>query len=175
MRTTLITDELVREVNRNMWDEARTQYGEDWQVPRDVRTHINEFCRALYVLQKWQNEGGTGNPTKTLTSHSVYPEVIVEVMRDYCSMDIDSVDDVVIRTEKRADKYGAFVDWTKEHLFEQYTTEQLVSISGFSYPTTLKFLQESPVFRKIKKGLWEIRDPKADREAERIREESAGD
>jgi hypothetical protein len=36
---------------------------------------------------------------------------------------------------------------------------------GFSYPTTLKYVQESPVFRKVKKGLWEVRDAKADRQA----------
>lgn len=66
---------------------------------------------------------------------------------------------------KRADKYDALLEWAKDHLFEQFTTEQLVEISGFSYQTTLKFLQESPTFRKIKKGLWEIRDAQADRKA----------
>jgi hypothetical protein len=76
------------------------------------------------------------------------------------------MEEVVVKAEKRSDKYDAFIDWSKAHLFEQYTTEQLVEISGFSYPTTLKFIQDSPVFRKIKKGLWEIRDPKADRQAE---------
>jgi hypothetical protein len=90
----------------------------------------------------------------------------MEVVRDYCDLEIESVDDVVGKTEKRSDKYDAFTDWAKSHVFEQYTTEQLVEISSFSYPTALKFIQDSPVFRKIKKGLWEIRDPKADREAE---------
>jgi hypothetical protein len=66
---------------------------------------------------------------------------------------------------KRADKYDALLEWAKDHLFEQFTTEELVEQSGFSYATTLKFLQESPTFRKIKKGLWEIRDPQADRKA----------
>lgn len=64
---------------------------------------------------------------------------------------------------KRADKYDALLEWAKDHLFEQFTTEQIVEVSGFSYPTTLKFLQESPTFRKVKKGLWEVRDAEADR------------
>lgn len=68
---------------------------------------------------------------------------------------------------KRADKYDALLDWAKDHLFEQYTTEQLVEISGFSYPTTLKFLQDSPTFRKVKKGLWEIRDADSDRKLDK--------
>lgn len=68
---------------------------------------------------------------------------------------------------KRADKYDALLDWAKDHLFEQFTTEQIVEVSGFSYPTTLKFLQESPTFRKVKKGLWEVRDADADKKAEK--------
>ena len=68
---------------------------------------------------------------------------------------------------KRADKYDALLEWAKDHLFEQFTTEQIVEVSGFSYPTTLKFLQESPTFRKVKKGLWEVRDAEADRKSEK--------
>ncbi len=68
---------------------------------------------------------------------------------------------------KRADKYDALLEWAKDHLFEQFTTEQIVEVSGFSYPTTLKFLQESPTFRKVKKGLWEVRDADADRKSEK--------
>ena len=68
---------------------------------------------------------------------------------------------------KRADKYEALLEWAKDHLFEQFTTEQIVEVSGFSYPTTLKFLQESPTFRKVKKGLWEVRDADADRKSEK--------
>lgn len=175
MQTAFISDELVNKTHKEMWADAVSEYGDQFKVPHDVVARISETMRALYVLQKWQREGGTGNPAKMLASYSVYPDIIISVTRDYCSLEIDSVEEVVAKGERRADKYGAFLDWAKAHLFEQYTTEQLVSISGFSYPTTLKFIQESPVFRKIKKGLWEIRDPKADRETERIIAESAGD
>ena len=71
-----------------------------------------------------------------------------------------------LKTEKRSNKYGAFITWSKDKIGEQYTTETLVEVAGFSYPTVLKFLTDSTNFRKIKKGIWEIRDPKADREAE---------
>lgn len=165
MGTSFITDEIINTNHREMWKEALEEYGETFKVPSETITYINETMRAMYVLQKWQKEGGTGNPAKFLNTYSIYPDVLMEVVRDYCSMEIDSMEDVVVKTEKRSDKYDAFIDWAKAHIFEQYTTEQLVEISGFSYPTTLKFVQDSPSFRKIKKGLWEIRDPKADREA----------
>jgi len=164
--TMFISDETINRKHREMWDEAVAEYGDTFKVPAEVIARISETTRALYVLQTWNRNGASGNPAKFLASYSVYPDILLEVVKDYCSIEIDSMEEVVAKPEKRSDKYDAFLDWTKAHLFEQYTTEQLVVISGFSYPTTLKFVQDSPVFRKIKKGLWEIRDPKADREAE---------
>lgn len=161
-----ITDLAVTTNHKEMWQKAVDEYGNAFSVPHDIATKINETTRALYALQIWHRGGAAGNPAKFLATYSIYPDVLMEVVRDYCSMEIESMEDVIVKTEKRSDKYDAFIDWSKAHLFEQYSTEQLVEISGFSYPTTLKFVQESPVFRKIKKGLWEIRDAKADREAE---------
>jgi hypothetical protein len=166
METLFISDEAVKNNHKKMWEKAIEEYGETFLVPEDVVSRISETTRALHALQIWHRNGATGSPVKFLSTYSIYPDVLVEVINDYCSIEIESIEDVVTKTEKRSDKYDAFLDWSKGHIFEQYTTEQLVSISGFSYPTTLKFIQDSPAFRKIKKGLWEIRDPKADREAE---------
>jgi hypothetical protein len=166
MTTPFITDEMIKTNHKKMWDEAVSEHGNPFSVPHEASSRINETLRALYTLQVWQRSGSAGNPAKFLSTYSIYPDVLMEVVRDYCSLEID-MEDVTAKAEKRSDKYDAFIDWSKAHLFEQYTTEQLVEISGFSYPTTLKFAQESPVFRKIKKGLWEIRDPKADRDAEK--------
>ena len=162
-----ITDELIKNNHHQMWDEAVAEYGNAFSVPNETASRISETNRALYTLQVWQRLGSTGNPAKFLASYSINPEILIEVVRGYCSLEIDSVEDLTAKTEKRSDKYDAFIDWSKAHLFEQFNTEQLVEISGFSYPTTLKFIQDSPVFRKIKKGLWEIRDPKADRDADK--------
>jgi hypothetical protein len=85
---------------------------------------------------------------------------------EYCNEIVDT-DEIGAPRPRRADKYDALVEWSKEHVFEQFTTEQLVEQSGFSYPTTLKFLQDSPTFRKVKKGLWEVRDAEADRKSEK--------
>jgi len=160
-----ITEEMIKSNHKEMWSDALAEYGDSFKVPHETITRINETLRAMYTLQVWQRAGSTGNPAKFLTTYSIYPEILMEVVRDYCSLEVESIDDVVAKSEKRSEKYDAFIDWSKAHTFEQYTTEQLVEISGFSYPTTLKFIQDSPSFRKIKKGLWEIRDPKADREA----------
>jgi hypothetical protein len=109
---------------------------------------------------------GSGNPARYLSTYSVPTEVIADVVAEYCDEVIDT-EELLTPRPRRADKYDAMLAWSKDHLFEQFTTEQLVEVSGFSYPTTLKFLQESPTFRKVKKGLWEVRDAEADKKAEK--------
>jgi hypothetical protein len=65
---------------------------------------------------------------------------------------------------KRVEKYQSIIDWTQEHLFEQVTPQQVMEVGDISYPTALKFIGERPdIFRKIKRGLYELRDPQADR------------
>jgi hypothetical protein len=67
-------------------------------------------------------------------------------------------------TVKRVDKYQSIIDWTQEHLFEQVTPQQVMEVGDISYPTALKFIGDRPdIFRKIKRGLYELRDPQADR------------
>jgi len=149
------------------WGTLRKQYNDLWQVPSEVRFSNGEYERAMYVLLQWKIEGEKGNPIRQLRTYGVTEATTVEVVSKWCDMTISTEDLAEVKAEKRADKYEAFIDWSKDKLFEQYTTEALVEVSGFSYPTVLKFLQESPNFRKVKKGIWEIRDPKADRDAEK--------
>jgi hypothetical protein len=61
-------------------------------------------------------------------------------------------------THTRSQRYAAFVNWARAHDGEQFTTDQLVEQSGFSYQTTLKFIDSHPNFNKIKKGLYECRN-----------------
>jgi hypothetical protein len=55
------------------------------------------------------------------------------------------------RQRSARDKWATFDAWTKEHQAEQFTTEQLVEIAGFSYPTVLKYVSESPLLAKSKR------------------------
>jgi hypothetical protein len=65
---------------------------------------------------------------------------------------------------KRVEKYQSIIDWTQEHLFEQVTPQQIMEVGDISYPTALKFIGDrADIFRKIKRGLYELRDPQADR------------
>jgi hypothetical protein len=65
---------------------------------------------------------------------------------------------------KRVEKYQSIIDWTQDRLFEQVTPQQIMEVGDISYPTALKFIGDRPdIFRKLKRGLYELRDPLADR------------
>lgn len=155
-----ITDKSIQEEHQALWDNAVSEYGEVTKVPMGIVLEISFRLRAMSCLASWD---GSGRASKHLSTYMVPPHIAGDLITRFCSPE----EQEEAPTEKRADKYQAIIDWATDHLFEQVTTEQMVELGQFSYPTTLKFLQESPYFRKVKKGLWEVRDPKADREAEK--------
>jgi len=66
--------------------------------------------------------------------------------------------------EKRADKYEAIYTWAAERIFEQVSPKDIMEVGGISYPTALKLIENRPdIFRKVKNGVYEIRDPHEDR------------
>lgn len=72
------------------------------------------------------------------------------------------------KKEKRADKYEAILRWCSENVFAETSCEQIAQIGSISYPTALKFIKDRPdIFRKSGHGRYEVRDPQADREAEK--------
>lgn len=68
----------------------------------------------------------------------------------------------------RKDQYTIILDWCKRNVFEEVTVDSLVELSGLSAPTVRKFIGDRlDVFRKLRRGVWEVRDPKADRAADK--------
>lgn len=161
-----ISESTITNIHTSRWADAIDEFGDKFSVPREVSQRISDHTRALHVLQVWSREGSKGSPIRFMFSYSLPDAVIAEVSNEYCGIQVDEesvVDEV--KTEKRSDKWDSFLKWANQHHFEQFTTEQLMGQCGFSYPTILKYVQESPTFRKVKKGLWEVRDAKADRQA----------
>jgi hypothetical protein len=159
----MITIEHINAVHKSMWEDATERHGDKFKVPSEEVNRISQRTRGLYVLMGWN---GIGSPARLLSSYSIPTDIIAELVEEYYDETV-AIEELTTPRPKRADKYDALLDWAKGHLFEQYTTEQLVEVSGFSYPTTLKFLQDSPTFRKVKKGLWEVRDAVADKKADK--------
>ena len=145
------------------------EYNKKYTTPKeqydhwDERTKIAEIVRGLYVLEIWQREGSVGNPISTLRRYSLQGmESFTEKYLSHLEIEATALD-MGSRMPRRQEKYDAFDKWAKENRTQEYSTEQLVEISGFSYQTTLRHLTESPLYTKVKKGLWRVvaeRNPK---------------
>jgi hypothetical protein len=132
------------------------KYGSVFRAPSEEVRENSERLRAFYVIQKY---GGSIN--RQVLSQYMIPPSIAEAVLAECGGDgVTTVEPKV----SRADQYKAFEQWASEHDSEQFTTEQLVEVSGFSYQTTLKFIDSSPFFRRVKKGLYECRNDRLRRE-----------
>jgi hypothetical protein len=71
-------------------------------------------------------------------------------------------------TMKRADKYEAILEFAKVSLFEEVTAKQMGDLAEMSPATARKFLEDRPdLFKPIRRGVWEVRDATADRQADR--------
>jgi len=157
-----ITDTMVDEVHSKLWAEAIDTHGDKYKVPGDIAQNISNITRGMYVLQSWD---GRGSAITRLNGYSVDEAIMIHLINTYCDDDIVEDEPLVVTYESREKKYEKMALYAHANVFEQFTTEHLVEVGGFSYQTTLKYLQESLDYRKVKKGLWECRDDKAERDA----------
>ena len=68
----------------------------------------------------------------------------------------------------RNDQYDSIIKWCRTQLFAEVTLEDLEKVSGLCQASVRKFVGErSDLFRKLRRGVWEVRDPEADREADK--------
>lgn len=159
-----ITDDFIDSVNEKLWTQGVDNFGTKFAVPKDEIQRIGEIVRALYVLQKWQNSGSNGNPMTELRQHSVVEGIGEQVVSEYLSEKfvVAHAAEQNEKPEKRKDKWDSFIVWANENENKTFTTEELMTQCGFSYPTTLEYIKISPVFEKLKKGQYRV-IPLADR------------
>jgi hypothetical protein len=72
------------------------------------------------------------------------------------------------QTLEKADKQGKMENWCMENRFAEVTIEELMEDSGLSSVSVRNFIKDRPnLFRKLRRGVWEVRDPDADKEADK--------
>lgn len=132
--------------------ELTKQYGH-FRIPSDLYFEASNRLRAVALA-----EANGGSLTRSTCSQNGIPFSVADSL-GYTVLEEEP-------KEKRADKYDAFEKWATEHAGEQFSSEQLVEVSGFGYQTTLRFIASSPYFHKIKKNLYECRDIKTKHDSE---------
>lgn len=156
----MMTPALVEQLHKQEGATLATKYGGYYSIPRDELTKWQERTRARWVLEGAPRAAGVPDrdPLTALKRHAVAQSVIEELLGD------------VTRTPpppKRVDKYAACIEWCETHPYEQLTPDMLAEVSGFSRSTALKFIQDRlDLFRWVKRGWYEVRDPKKERMAE---------
>lgn len=151
MNTTTLT---AQEAERRYKEGIRIleeKYGSVFRAPSEEVRENSERLRAFYVIQKYG-----GSITRQVLSQYMIPPTIAEAVLAECGG--EGVTTVSPKGLTRNEQYKAFEQWACDHDSEQFTTDQLVAESGFSYQTTLKFIDGNPHFHKLKRGLYECRN-----------------
>lgn len=151
-----LDDEVINLIHYKAWEKAVEKYGDKVEVPRDKADLISERSRAMYCLQLWDRRGSEGSAAKFLTKYALRLGTADWVLKKFCEEEDAVMPD---KATNRRSQYRDFERFAVEHTFEQFTTAQLSEQSGFSQATVLKYVKTSRHFSKVKKGLYEARDP----------------
>ena len=155
---TKLTDEVIHGIHHKAWDKAKakTEDGLATSVPKDVVELISERDRAMYCLQAWVRKGEQGSVYSFLSSYGLRLGSLEWVIKKFCD------EEDLTPPEKKKNQKARWRDLEAhavEHAFEQFTTAQLAEIGGFSTQTVLKWLPTTSYYTKIKRGLYEARNP----------------
>jgi hypothetical protein len=155
-----MTTQMTQTEAENRYKQGIHDLAEKWggysSIPASEWREYSEELRSYYLVLKYN-----GAVTRQILSqYMVSPTIIERVMS---SIGVDGEVGAITPRTSRSDQYKAFTKWACEHDREQFTTDQLIEASGFSYQTTLKFVDSDPHFIRIKKGLYECRDYNASR------------
>lgn len=135
--------------------EINAIYKDKFHSDPDNRAFWAEWMRAQFCLIV----GDPNNPMDTLKSYNVTADVITHILGREPSAPEPR--------QKRADKYQNIIDWCMENHLFQTDANQIAEVGGVSYATAIKFIKDRPdLFFRIKKGVYEVRNPKIMREEE---------
>lgn len=146
-----ISPEMIRQVWEEDWDQAKEEFGSAAAVPYSVSSNISEKYRAFHVLLAHPSE----NPVQTLKHFAVMPNVIELIANTYLGIEDIDVEGPIEIKPKLADKYRALDQWAFDHPCEQVTPDVLTEMSGLSYASVMKYLKDTPRYKKVKNGLYE--------------------
>lgn len=124
-------------------------------IPRELWREASEINRLHHTINAHD-----GKVTPQILSQYMFSEsTIAKVNPDFSGFE---------PKQKRSDKYLKAQEWLDANPGATVTTAEFAEISELSYTTVLKFIENNPqYFRKVKRGAYQIRDPKAEREAEK--------
>jgi len=125
------------------------------KIPREEWRQATEIARLHHTINAHE-----GKVTRQILSQYMFSESIIALVNpDFSGFE---------PKQKRADKYVAAYQWLDANPGIEVTTAGFAEVAEVAYPTALKFIENNPqYFRKVKRGLYQVRDPKSEREADK--------
>jgi hypothetical protein len=159
---TKIDLDLARKTYKDEVEQLIKTHGNATAIPTEERYIAGEKLRAAYSI----------NAQPELPYAAVFKQYAIDY-RVWPNF-IDDPVDVNQKKVKRSDKYAAALVWASENVGAEVTLEKIGEAGDMSVTMAKKLAESQPnVFRKLKRSLWQIRDPKVDREAEKAALEQA--
>lgn len=125
--------------------------------PNQVFEH-QELLRTKWAIWYSRHESVNSAVRKYGLSQELFKQLVGEAVP------------VQPKKQKRIDKYDTIKQWCLENHLVQVNVNQIAEIGEFSYVTALKFINDRPdLFYKIKRGLYEVRNPNIVKEEEKVR------
>jgi hypothetical protein len=151
-----LTNEQAAEQYKQAIQDLINKHGGATNVPADEWREVAELTRLYQTINTLE-----GKVTRRLLSQYMFsPGTIAKVDPSLLEEDISK--------QSRSDKHKSIYEWLDANTGSTIATQEFADISELSYPTALKFIENNPqYFRKLKRGQYEIRNPKADREEEK--------
>lgn len=138
-----------------------SKFKESFLNDRGNERKHSEIARAKWVM--FVNKEAP-DFTKVLRSYGVSDEIIILLTGERPGQ--------VEKKPKRKEKYYEIVEWCKNNHLKQVSIKEITEVGQVSYPTALKFANDRPdLFQKIKRGLYEVKNPEIVRQEEKINSE----
>jgi len=135
--------------------EINAEYKRKFHEDPENRSFWAEWMRAQFCLIV----GDSNHPMETLKQYNVLPDVIKAILGEAPPPPEPKA--------KRSDKYQNLIDWCMDNHLLQTDANEIAEVGDMSYATAIKFIKDRPdLFFRIKKGLYEVRNPKIFREEE---------
>lgn len=134
-----------------------SEYGDASSIPADDQRLASEKLRAAYCIDT--------NPDVPVAQVFKTYGIDSRVWGNF----IENAEDLKLeRKLSRADKQAKVLDWATKNVGTKVDLTKLMEIGDIAYSMAKKITEDRPdVFWKIKRGQFEVRDPEADRKADK--------
>ena len=149
--------DLARDTYRKEIDQLVEEYGNASGVPSDDHHIVSEKLRAAYCIDV--------NPDIPVPQVFKTYSIDSRVWHHY----VENVEEMKQeRKMSRADKQAKVIAWAAANIGEKIELAKLMEVGDIAYSMAKKITEDRPdIFRKIKRGQFEVRDPEADRKADK--------